>query len=121
MKKRLTIRGYIRYVSPTPDAATAGDAQGSGGLRDKGQELAPATILSAPSSSASLLFAGLYKEKSKDKERVDRKGGDEFPLEKSKCAEYQARCYEDYQEYGNRAIHGISGFDSLSFYVSGVL
>jgi hypothetical protein len=71
--------------------------------------------------SASLLFAGPYKEISKDKERVDRKGCGEFPLEKSECAEYQARYDEDYQQYGNRAVHGTSGFDSLNFYISGVL
>ncbi len=54
-----------------------------------------------------------HQEISKDKQRVDRKGGDEFPLEKSECAECQARYDEDYQQCGNRAVHGISGVESL--------
>jgi hypothetical protein len=71
--------------------------------------------------SASLLIDGSYKEISEDKERVDRKGDGEFPLEKSECAEYQAGYDENYQQYGNRAVHGTSGFDRLNFYISGVL
>jgi len=63
----------------------------------------------------------LYKEKNNDNEREDRNACGEIPLEKSECAEYQARYYEDYQKYGNRAIHGISGFDRLNYYVPGVL
>ena len=66
---------------------------------------------------ASLPFAGPDKEIRNDKQRVDRKGCDEFPLEKSDCAEYQARYDEDYQQYGNRTVHGISGFDRLNFYL----
>jgi hypothetical protein len=51
----------------------------------------------------------LNKEINQDKQRVGKKSGDEFALEKSVCAEYQARYYKDDKKYGNLAVHGIPG------------
>jgi len=69
----------------------------------------------------SLLLANAQKDISNDQERIDQKGFDEFPLEKSECAEQQANDYEGQQQYGERAFHDFSGSDNLGLTISGDL